>query len=158
MAFQYLTLSNLAVSFGAKVQDGYICLSIGSQTVETSVQSTQASRLNWTEDFALSFDSSNPANKELRIEVCSKHPARRLDPCLAKCIVPIQLGRTTSGAVRQEVSNLLSRECKAAACFFSSYERDSVHFDMCVGHSTVKQGIRTVQQRRDKLLATRRRR
>lgn len=106
MALQSLTLSNLAVSFGAKVQDAYVCLSVGSQTIETSVQSTQASRLNWTEDFALSFDGSNPTNKELRIEVCSKHPARRLDPCLAKCIVPIQLGRTTSGAVRQEVSTL----------------------------------------------------
>ena len=108
MAPQSLTLSNLAVSFGAKVQDAYVCLSVGSQTIETSVQSTQASRLNWTEDIALLFDSSNPANRELRIEVCSKHPARRLDPCLAKCIVPIQLGRTTSGAVRQEVSNSLA--------------------------------------------------
>lgn len=106
MALQSLTLSNLAVSFGAKVQDAYVCLSIGLHTVETSVQATQASRLNWAEDFALSFDSSNPANKELRIEVCSKHPARRLDPCLARCLVPIQLGRTLSGAVRQEV-----REC-----------------------------------------------
>lgn len=117
MASQSLTLSNLAVSFGAKVQDAYVCLSIGSQTVETSVQSTQASRLNWTEDFALSFDSSNPANKELRIEVCSRHPARRLDPCLAKCIVPIQLGRTTSGAVRQEVRNL---ECGVQGCLLLS--------------------------------------
>ena len=104
MAVQSLTLSNLAVSFGAKVQDAYVCLSVGSQTLETSVQTTQASRLNWTEDYELCFDSSNPSSKELRIEVCSKHPARRLDPCLAKCIVPIQLGRTTSGAVRQEVS------------------------------------------------------
>ena len=103
MALQSLTLSNLAVSFGAKVQDAYVCLSLGSQTLETSVQSTQASRLNWTEDYELCIDSSNPGNQELRIEVCSKHPARRLDPCLAKCVVPIQLGRTTSGAVRQEV-------------------------------------------------------
>lgn len=130
MALQSLTLSNLAVSFGAKVQDAYVALSVGQQTVETSVQSTQASRLNWTEDFALSFDSSNPANKELRIEVCSKHPARRLDPCLAKCIVPIQLGRTNSGAVRQEV-----RTCgaKIGCCFLSFYERlrDSYHSHMC---------------------------
>ncbi|KAA6429130.1 MAG: hypothetical protein FRX49_01239 [Trebouxia sp. A1-2] len=109
MALQSLTLSNLAVSFGAKVQDAYVCLSLGSQTLETNVQSTQASRLNWTEDYELCFDSSSPGNKELRIEVCSKHPARRLDPCLAKCVVPIQLGRTTSGAVRQEVTAQLSK-------------------------------------------------
>lgn len=104
MAPQSLLLSNLAVSFGAKVQDAYCLLSLGSQSFETSVQTTQASRLNWTEDYELLFDSSNPACKELRIEVCSKHPARRLDPCLARTVVPIQLGHTLSGAVRQEVS------------------------------------------------------
>ena len=133
MALQPLTLSNLAVSFGAKVQDAYVALSIGSQTVETSVQSTQASRLNWTEDFALPFDSSNPANKELRIEVCSKHPARRLDPCLAKCIVPIQLGRTTSGGVRQEVRNVLFVEYKTGSCFLHPLSGFVTHttFHMC---------------------------
>ena len=118
MALQCLTLSNLAVSFGAKVQDAFVCLSVGGFSIETSVQTTQASRLNWTEDIALPFDSSNPANKELRIEVCSKHPARRLDPCLAKCIVPIQLGRTTSGAVRQEVRHALVPVYKAASCCY----------------------------------------
>ena len=130
MALQSLAVSNLAVSFGAKVQDAYVCLSIGSQTIETPVQTTQASRLNWTEDFALSFDSSNPANKELRIEVCSKHPARRLDPCLAKCLVPIQLGRTLSGAVRQEVRERVIVKLRAVSCCISSYERlrDSRHF------------------------------
>ena len=111
MALQSLTLSNLAVSFGAKVQDAYVCLSVGGQSLETSVQTTQASRLNWTEDYELCYDSSNPAQKELRIEVCSKHPARRLDPCLAKCVVPIQLGRTTSGAVRQEVKCFIIGRC-----------------------------------------------
>lgn len=132
MALQFLTVSNLAVSFGAKVQDAFVCLSIGAQTIETSVQQTQASRLNWAEDFALSFDSSNPANKELRIEVCSKHPARRLDPCLATCIVPIQLGRTTSGAVRQEVRDCLIVKLRAASCCISSFERlrDSRHSGM----------------------------
>lgn len=103
MAPQSILLSNLAVSFGAKVQDAYVVLSLGSQSLETCVQTTQASRLNWTEDYELLFDSSNPSCKELRIEVCSKHPARRLDPCLARTAVPIQLGHTLSGAVRQEV-------------------------------------------------------
>ncbi|KAL3142378.1 hypothetical protein ABBQ38_002714 [Trebouxia sp. C0009 RCD-2024] len=82
---------------------------LASLSPVVAAASFKASRLNWTEDFALSFDGSNPTNKELRIEVCSKHPARRLDPCLAKCIVPIQLGRTTSGAVRQEVTAQLSK-------------------------------------------------
>lgn len=103
MAPQSLLLSNLAVSFGAKVQDAYVVLSLGSQSVETSVQTTQASRLNWPEDYELLYDSGNPACKELRIEVCSKHPARRLDPCLARTVVPVQLGHTLNGAVRQEV-------------------------------------------------------
>ena len=151
MALQSLAVSNLAVSFGAKVQDAYVCLSIGSQTLETPVQTTQASRLNWTEDFALSFDSSNPANKELRIEVCSKHPARRLDPCLARCSVPIKLGRTTSGAVRQEV-----RDC---GCILRLLSGSGTHdTSACVGYCTTKQGIRAVQQRCDKLFVTRRRR